>query len=119
MQEILQKQRVILDIDDIRALVHNDVTMVDQLILKRLSSEVALINELGRYIVNSGGKRRRPLLVLLAARDCGYQGEHLQELAAVIALIPTGTLLHAVVGGAPAPRRAAPTTPAIRVNDSA
>ena len=74
MQEVLKNQRVSLDINDIRELVRADSEAVDHLILERLRSDVALINELGRYIINSGGKRLRPLLVLLAARACGYQG---------------------------------------------
>ena len=119
MQEILQKQRVSLDIDDIRALIRNDAVIVDQLILKRLSSEVALINELGRYIVNSGGKRLRPLLVLLAARACGYQGEHHMELAAVIEFIHTATLLHDDVVDASELRRSNQTANAIWGNEAA
>ncbi|MCO6411638.1 MAG: octaprenyl diphosphate synthase [Thiogranum sp.] len=119
MQEILQKQRVSLDIDDIRALIRSDAAVVDQLILKRLSSEVALINELGRYIVNSGGKRLRPLLVLLAARACGYQGEHHLELAAVIEFIHTATLLHDDVVDASELRRSNQTANAIWGNEAA
>ncbi|MEA2078310.1 MAG: polyprenyl synthetase family protein, partial [Pseudomonadota bacterium] len=83
-----------MDINDIRALVRADSKAINQLILARLSSDVALINELGRYIINSGGKRLRPLLVLLASRACGYQGKHHIELAAVIEFIHTATLLH-------------------------
>lgn len=119
MQEILQKQRVSLDIDDIRALIRSDAAVVDQLILKRLSSEVALINELGRYIVNSGGKRLRPLLVLLAARACGYQGEHHLELAAVIEFIHTATLLHDDVVDASELRRSNQTANALWGNEAA
>ena len=94
MQEVLEKQKVSLDIEDIRQLVRADIQAVDRLILERLRSDVALINELGRYIINSGGKRLRPLLVLLASRACGYQGHDHIELAAVIEFIHTATLLH-------------------------
>jgi octaprenyl-diphosphate synthase len=119
MQEILQKHRVNLDIDDIRALVSADAEGVDRLILTRLRSEVALINELGRYIINSGGKRLRPLLVLLAARACGYQGKQHLELAAVIEFIHTATLLHDDVVDASELRRSAQTANAIWGNEAA
>jgi octaprenyl-diphosphate synthase len=119
MQDIVQKQRVTLDIDDIRALVRNDAEAVDRLILKRLSSDVALINDLGRYIINSGGKRLRPLLVLLAARACGYQGKLHLELAAVIEFIHTATLLHDDVVDASELRRSARTANAIWGNEAA
>lgn len=119
MQEILQKHGVSHDIDDIRALVRGDVEAVDRLILTRLSSEVTLINELGRYIINSGGKRLRPLLVLLAARACGYQGKQHLELAAVIEFIHTATLLHDDVVDASELRRSAETANAIWGNEAA
>jgi octaprenyl-diphosphate synthase len=119
MQEVLKNQRVSLDIDDIRGLVQDDAKAVDQLILKRLSSDVALINELGHYIINSGGKRLRPLLVLLAARACGYQGHHHIELAAVIEFIHTATLLHDDVVDASDLRRGNRTANAIWGNEAA
>ena len=78
----------------IRALVGEDLAAVDRLIVERLSSDVALINQLGAYIVSAGGKRLRPLLVLLAARACGYRGPDHVLLAAVIEFIHTATLLH-------------------------
>jgi octaprenyl-diphosphate synthase len=53
-----------------------------------------LINQIGHYIVGSGGKRLRPLLVLLAARACGYTGEHHIDMAAIVEFIHTATLLH-------------------------
>ncbi len=80
--------------EQIRGLVLDQVRMVDQLILSELSSDVLLINQIGRYIVNSGGKRLRPLLHLLAANALGYQGDHHITLAAVIEFIHTATLLH-------------------------
>ena len=83
-----------MDISAIRAPVAEDMRAVDALILRRLHSDVALINQIGHYIVNSGGKRLRPLLVLLAARACGYAGERHVDLAAVVEFIHTATLLH-------------------------
>ena len=119
MQEILKKQGNNLDISDIRALARSESVAVDQLILQRLSSDVALIDELGRYIINSGGKRLRPLLVLLAARACGYQGNDHIELAAVIEFIHTATLLHDDVVDASNLRRGNQTANAIWGNEAA
>lgn len=57
-----------MDLESIRSLVADDMHAVDQMIQQRLHSDVVLINQIGHYIVNSGGKRLRPMLVLLAAR---------------------------------------------------
>ena len=119
VQEILKKHRDNLDIQDIRALVRSESLAVDKLILERLSSDVALIDELGRYIINSGGKRLRPLLVLLAARACGYRGHDHIELAAVIEFIHTATLLHDDVVDASDLRRGNQTANAIWGNEAA
>jgi octaprenyl-diphosphate synthase len=75
-------------------LVADEMKSVDQLIIDRLSSDVVLINQIGHYIVNSGGKRLRPALVLLAAGACGYEGEQARLVAAIIEFIHTATLLH-------------------------
>ncbi|WP_029406784.1 polyprenyl synthetase family protein [Thiomicrorhabdus sp. Milos-T2] len=83
-----------MTLSEIRALIQDDIQAVDQLILNRLSSDVVLINQIGHYIINSGGKRLRPLLVLLSARACGYNGTNHQLMAAVIEFIHTSTLLH-------------------------
>jgi octaprenyl-diphosphate synthase len=83
-----------MDLSEIRAPVAEDMQAVDRLILRRLESDVVLINQIGHYIVGSGGKRLRPLAVLLAARACGYGGERHIDLAAVVEFIHTATLLH-------------------------
>lgn len=83
-----------MTLNDIRTLIIDDIQQTDQLILNRLSSDVVLINQIGHYIINSGGKRLRPLLVLLSARTCGYQGSNHLTMAAVIEFIHTSTLLH-------------------------
>ncbi|GAC1620996.1 MAG: polyprenyl synthetase family protein [Nevskia sp.] len=70
------------------------MAVVDTLIRARLSSEVALINEIGGYIITAGGKRLRPALVLLAARALGATGQLPNLLAVVIEFIHTATLLH-------------------------
>jgi octaprenyl-diphosphate synthase len=66
----------------------------DEVIRKRLHSDVALISQISEYIINSGGKRLRPALVLLSAGAFGYDGRHHHELAAVVEFIHTATLLH-------------------------
>ncbi|HEC11913.1 MAG TPA: octaprenyl diphosphate synthase [Acidiferrobacteraceae bacterium] len=78
---------------------------VDRLIEQRLHSDVALINQLGAYIVKSGGKRLRPLALLLSAGAFGYTGPHHITLAAVIEFIHTATLLHDDVVDASSMRR--------------
>ncbi|MGB8144212.1 MAG: polyprenyl synthetase family protein [Chromatiaceae bacterium] len=83
-----------MSLSEIRGPVAADLRAVDALILRRLQSDVALINQIGHYIVNSGGKRLRPLGVLLSARACGYVGDRHIDLAAVIEFIHTATLLH-------------------------
>lgn len=67
---------------------------VNKVILERLSSEVVLVNQLGHYIIDSGGKRLRPMLAVLAARAYGYEGTNHQLLAAIVEFIHTATLLH-------------------------
>jgi octaprenyl-diphosphate synthase len=71
-----------------------DLERVDALIRARLDSDVALVREVARYIVASGGKRLRPALLLLAAGAAGYRGEGRFQLAAVVEFIHTATLLH-------------------------
>ena len=83
-----------MNIDDIRALVSHDLAAVDRRIRERLHSEVALVDQVSTYIIASGGKRLRPLLVLLAARAAGYRGEQHVDAAALIEFIHTATLLH-------------------------
>jgi octaprenyl-diphosphate synthase len=83
-----------MDINQIRDLAEQDMQSVNQLIQNQVSSEVALINQLGFYIVNSGGKRLRPLLTVLAARAVGINNEQHHTLAAIIEFIHTATLLH-------------------------
>lgn len=83
-----------MTLDEIQRLSAADMTAVNQQIFSQLSSDVALVNQLGIYIVNSGGKRLRPLLAVLAARALGYQGEQHISIAAIIEFIHTSTLLH-------------------------
>ena len=83
-----------MSLDEIRVLVADDLRRVDQVVVARLASDVALVNEIARYIVAGGGKRLRPLAILLAARACGSEGDRHVEAAAVIEFIHTATLLH-------------------------
>jgi octaprenyl-diphosphate synthase len=71
-----------------------DLAEVDAVIRARLRSEVVLINTVGEYIVGAGGKRMRPILLLLMARALDYRGSHHHLLAAVVEFIHTATLLH-------------------------
>jgi len=83
-----------MTIDDIQALIADDMDAVNALIIQRLASEVVLINQIGHYIVNSGGKRLRPVLAVLSARAMGYESGHHIDLAAIVEFIHTATLLH-------------------------
>jgi octaprenyl-diphosphate synthase len=83
-----------VDIQSIYSLIQDDLNAVDQLIQQRLQSDVALINQLGYYIINSGGKRLRPAIAILSARACGYDGDKHINLATIIEFIHTATLLH-------------------------
>lgn len=83
-----------MDLNAIRQLADNDMQNVNKLIYKQLESDVALINQLGFYIINGGGKRMRPLLSILAARAVDYNGEAHLKLAAIIEFIHTASLLH-------------------------
>jgi len=83
-----------MDIAAVQQLIDPDMQSVDTLIKKRLHSDVVLVNQLGHYIVNSGGKRLRPMLHLLCANAMGYQGDHHHRIAAIVEFIHTATLLH-------------------------
>ena len=80
--------------EDISALASDDMQAVDRLISANLVSDVALVSQVSEYIVRSGGKRLRPLIVLLAARALGYDGDQHIRAAAIIEFIHTATLLH-------------------------
>lgn len=83
-----------MEIQKIIELASPDMQAVNQCIASQLKSDVALVNQLGVYIVNSGGKRIRPMLTVLASRALGYEGENHFTLAAIIEFIHTATLLH-------------------------
>jgi len=83
-----------LSLDDIRRLVADDMQAVDAVIRARLHSEVGLVRQVSEYIIGSGGKRLRPILLILGAGACGHSGSQVHELAAVVEFIHTATLLH-------------------------
>ncbi len=77
-----------------RALVSVEADRVDALLMANLNSEIQLINQLGRYIIQGGGKRIRPLIALLSAKSLGYTGQQHIDIAAILELVHTATLLH-------------------------
>ena len=83
-----------MDFKSIVAVVAEDFAAVDTFIQESLQSQVALVSEVGHYIVQGGGKRLRPLVCLLTARACGYRGRQHVEVAAIVELLHTATLLH-------------------------
>jgi|TARA_B110000091_G_scaffold147333_1_gene156950 octaprenyl-diphosphate synthase len=76
------------------SVVKQDFQAVDDLIRANLNSEVPMVEEIAAYLIEAGGKRLRPLLVLLCAKACGYQGSDHVKLAAVIEFLHTAMLLH-------------------------
>lgn len=89
--------------------VKDDFIAVNQLIVARLHSEVGLVENIGHYLVEAGGKRLRPLMVLLTANALNYQGKQHLDLAAIIEFIHTATLLHDDVVDVSNLRRGRPT----------
>ena len=82
------------DLSAIQTLAAPDMAAVDALIRRRLASDVVLINQVAEYIIGAGGKRLRPMLLLLAARALGHMDTDAHQLAAVVEFIHTSTLLH-------------------------
>ena len=107
-----------MQLSAIRELISGDMQAVNDLILRRLQSHLVLINQIGHYIISSGGKRLRPMVVLLAARASGYTGAKHIELAAVIEFIHTATLLHDDVVDSSQLRRSQETANAVWGNEA-
>lgn len=95
--------------DHIRHLVSDDFKAVNQKILEQLHSRVDMVENIGHYITEAGGKRLRPLLALLAANACDYKGDRHIDLAVIIEFIHTATLLHDDVVDISLLRRGRPT----------
>src|ERR1700687_4807182 len=81
-------------LEPLQRLIADEMSAVDQLVRRRLHSDVVLIRQVSEYIIGGGGKRLRPALVLLAGGACGYSGTAHYQLAAVVEFIHTATLLH-------------------------
>ena len=103
--QVAQNSNPAVVFDDIAAHAADDMRAVDALIRTSLDSDVELVSQVSEYIVMSGGKRLRPLIVLLAARATGYRGDHHVAAAAIIEFIHTATLLHDDVVDSSARRR--------------
>jgi len=109
------------DIDDLKAFTADDMQRVNRVIEDHLRSEVVLINQLSAHIIHSGGKRLRPMLVMLAARACGYDDSagHDALMAATVEFIHTATLLHDDVVDESEMRRGQETASSIWGNEAA
>lgn len=107
-----------MDFNGIKALVRSDLDAVNREIQQRLQSDVALINQLAGYLIAGGGKRLRPLIVLLAARAVGYGGSAHVPLATIIEFIHSATLLHDDVVDASEMRRGQTTANTIWGNEA-
>lgn len=109
MGHIVTKGSKISMYKQIRAVVEADFEAVNQTIIDQLHSNVGLVESIGHYIIDAGGKRMRPVLVLLSANACGVTGSKHVSLAAVIEFIHTATLLHDDVVDMSSMRRGKPT----------
>ncbi|MEM6640847.1 MAG: octaprenyl diphosphate synthase [Pseudomonadota bacterium] len=107
-----------MQLSDIKALMADDLAAVDAEIRRQLHSDVPLIDQVSHYIINSGGKRLRPMLVVVAARACGYDGRQHIEAAAIVEFIHTATLLHDDVVDASALRRGQETANEVWGNEA-
>ena len=103
-------------VDHLNALLSGDMAATDRVIHDRLGSAVSLIPDLARHLIDSGGKRLRPLLTLSAARMCDYAGDKHVKLAAAVEFIHTATLLHDDVVDASSMRRGKPAANIVWAN---
>ncbi|KAF0811414.1 Octaprenyl diphosphate synthase [Andreprevotia sp. IGB-42] len=102
-----------MSLEFVKSVVGAEMQAVDAIIRTQLYSDVVLIRQVAEHIVGGGGKRLRPMLVVLAAQALGYQGENHRKLAAVIEFIHTSTLLHDDVVDESSLRRGRPTANAL------
>jgi octaprenyl-diphosphate synthase len=99
--------------------VEDDLKRVEAAIAVHLESDVSFISEVARYVLSSGGKRIRPVFLMLSARLCHYVGERMYDLSAVIEFIHTATLLHDDVIDNASLRRGNPTVHSLWGNEMA
>ena len=107
-----------MQFDDIKAIIESELTAVNLEIYRQIESSLTLINQLAQYLINSGGKRFRPVLTLLTAKALGYHGQQHIVLAALIEFIHTATLLHDDVVDSSNLRRGKQTANALWGNES-
>ena len=107
-----------MKLDEIKTLVRPDLDSIDAVIRVRLKSSVGLVDQVADYIIGGGGKRLRPLIVVLAARACGYNGSSHIDAAAFIEFIHTATLLHDDVVDGSTKRRGRDTANAVYGNQA-
>src|SRR5262249_47080719 len=108
-----------MQFQDLADFVDDDLKRVEAAIAVHLESDVSFISEIARYVLSSGGKRIRPILLILSARLCNYVGERMYDLSAVIEFIHTATLLHDDVIDNASLRRGSPTVHALWGNEMA
>lgn len=95
LNDLLEDQIIkMLTLKQIQQLSADDISNNNQVIIDQLSSDVVLINQISQYIIHSGGKRLRPLLLMLVARALNYKGQDHTKAAAIIEFIHTATMLH-------------------------
>ena len=99
-----------ITVNEIFELVRDDLAKVEEEISRQTVSSVQPITEIGRYLQDGGGKRLRPMLVLLASKLCGYQGPAAIRLGAVVEMIHTATLVHDDIIDEAETRRGRPST---------
>jgi len=90
----VNRESVCMSLQQIVTPIANDLERVEEAINVHLASDVPFIADVARYVLSSGGKRIRPVLLILSARLCHYVGERIYDLSAVIEFIHTATLLH-------------------------
>lgn len=107
-----------MSFESVKSLVAADLLQVDRVIRQRLASDVVLVNQIAEYIIGGGGKRLRPLVVVVAARACGCTDTRHAEAAAIIEFIHTATLLHDDVVDGSKLRRGRDTANSVWGNDA-
>ena len=94
VRPIARKHKENAEINTLFELTNPDMNQVNHLILEKAGSNVKLIPDIARHLIDSGGKRLRPMLTIAAAQMCGYTGDHHIYLAASVEFMHTATLLH-------------------------
>jgi octaprenyl-diphosphate synthase len=115
---VAETKPAVPSLDALRGLVGDDWGEVNRTIVRRLGSDVALVNQVAHHIIHNGGKRLRPLAVLLAARACGGRDPNQAAAAAIIEFIHTATLLHDDVVDSSGLRRGQETANAVFGNQA-